>query len=353
MQLSNSKKYVGNYFTLRTMKLMISIVSKTYGESHDKPQYTNTKVIIMLTDDCRRCKHMVWMVGIGFGVRCRHPDNQHYKLAKDDQNMDVLISRVPDNCLLREAKWKRKMILHIPHSSTFVPETFHVFEDVSLEEEYQRMTDWFTDELFDFDEALKCIFPYSRLYCDVERFRADKDEPMAKKGMGVCYTRSSFGKKFRDVDEQEKAFIKSTFYDEHHRYFTDLVSDELDKNGMALIIDCHSFSNEVLPHEESDERPDICIGTDIFHTSMTLIKDVYHYFIHQGYTVAVNKPFSGTMVPLKYYKKDKRVQSIMIEVNRKLYLNGKFEQNDKFHKIKELIHTLLKNMNERYQLNHF
>jgi len=122
------------------------------------------------------------------------------------------------------------MILHIPHSSLFVPDTFKILEGVSLEHELQRMTDWVTDELFAFDEAEALIFPYNRLYCDVERFRVDKDESMAKQGMGVCYTQTSYGTELRSVGRKEKALIKATVYDEHHKKFDRLVEEELLKN---------------------------------------------------------------------------------------------------------------------------
>ena len=39
-----------------------------------------------------------------------------------------------------------------------------------------------------------------------------------------------------------------------------------------------------------------------------------------GYSTVRNEPFSGTIVPLKYYRKDQRVQSLMIEITRKLYV---------------------------------
>lgn len=248
----------------------------------------------------------------------------------------------------------RKIILHILHSSTLVPATFNVSDSVSLKQEFQRMTDWFTHELFDSDEAEKLVFLYSRLYCDVERFRDDKDESMAKKGMGVCYTNTSYGTKLRDVSSKEKVFIKSTIYDVHHKKLDNIVTDELSKVDCALIIDCHSFPNEILAqHNPADARPEICIGTDSFHTADTLLSNLCEYFVKKGLTIAINEPFSGTRVPIKYYGKDKRVQSIMIEVNRKLYLNEKFESNDNFYKIKELIHNLLKNINEQHQLNHF
>ncbi len=233
------------------------------------------------------------------------------------------------------------MILHIPHSSTILPDTFAVAEGVSLQEEFHRMTDWFTDELFDFYDAKKLIFPWSRLYCDVERFRDDKDEDMAKKGMGVCYTTSSFGTRLREVSDEEKEFIKYIYYDSHHEKFEKLVEEELEENGQALIVDCHSFSNEVLPHEESHVRPDICIGTDSFHTPDVLVEKVRRLFENAGLKVEVNEPFSGTIVPLKFYANDRRVKSIMIEVNRKLYLDGEYERSADFHEIKSLIFRML------------
>ena len=236
---------------------------------------------------------------------------------------------------------KPKIILHIPHSSTKLPDNFTVDEDVSLEKEFQRMTDWYTDELFDDDKAETLVFPYSRLYCDVERFRDDGKEAMAQKGMGVCYTATSFSTRLREVSEEEKEFIKSTHYDAHHKQFEALVEEELTERGSALIVDCHSFSNEVLPHEESSVRPDICIGTDKFHTPLDWISTVSDIFKEAGLSVAINQPFIGTIVPLKFYGKDKRVKSIMIEVNRKLYLNEKFEKSENFNEVKNLIANVL------------
>ena len=39
-----------------------------------------------------------------------------------------------------------------------------------------------------------------------------------------------------------------------------------------------------------------------------------------GYSTARDQPFSGSIVPMKHYRKDQRVQSLMIEINRWLYL---------------------------------
>ena len=94
---------------------------------------------------------------------------------------------------------------------------------------------------------------------------------MANKGKGVCYTSTSFGSHLRDVDDKEKEYIKSTYYDSHHKRLEEMVDVKLKQYKAALIIDCHSFSNLPLPHEESQLRPDICIGSDDFHTPPELM----------------------------------------------------------------------------------
>ena len=84
------------------------------------------------------------------------------------------------------------IVLHIPHSSLTIPEdALHQYDTNFLREELLLMTDRFTDELFGLPYT-SIVFPYSRLFCDVERFRDDSREEMSQKGMGVVYTRTQF-----------------------------------------------------------------------------------------------------------------------------------------------------------------
>ena len=57
------------------------------------------------------------------------------------------------------------------------------------------MTDAFTDDLFALTplEAARVVFPVSRLVCDVQRFPHDADEPMALRGMGAVYVKTTNG----------------------------------------------------------------------------------------------------------------------------------------------------------------
>ena len=112
------------------------------------------------------------------------------------------------------------------------------------------------------------------------------------------------------------------YYIPHHQKLTDAVEESLLANDHCLIIDGHSFPALPLPYElnQTAFRPDFCLGTDDFHTPEELVTKVEKIFESCGYSTARDQPFSGTIVPMKHYRKDERVQSLMIEINRKLYV---------------------------------
>ncbi|HUW09229.1 MAG TPA: N-formylglutamate amidohydrolase [Anaerolineae bacterium] len=68
-------------------------------------------------------------------------------------------------------------------------------------------------------------------------------------------------------------------------------------------------------------RPDICIGTDDYHTPAQLQQTALEAFGSLGWRVWLNRPYAGTMVPWSFYGKDARVHPITVEVNRSLYMN--------------------------------
>jgi N-formylglutamate amidohydrolase len=198
-------------------------------------------------------------------------------------------------------------------------------DDTELNGELLRMTDAYTDELFPITpvEAGRVIFPLSRLVCDVERFPSDENEPMAARGMGVTYTRTSMGGVLRaQPDPADRQKCLDRWYWPHHSKLEHLVKDVAERSGVCLIVDCHSFPSVALPYErdQASSRADICIGTDSFHTPRAVRDAIVAAAEADGYSVAVDAPFSGALVPLSSYRKDHRILSVMIEVNRRLYM---------------------------------
>jgi len=74
---------------------------------------------------------------------------------------------------------------------------------------------------------------------------------------------------------------------------------------------------------------------DVFHTPEDLTQRFLQLFQKKGYSIKTNEPFSGSLVPGEYYQKSKNVCSVMIEVNRKLYMNEKTgNKNSGYDKVK-------------------
>lgn len=240
------------------------------------------------------------------------------------------------------------IVLNIPHASTLlplgdIPLPYHepggiiylsmggkavtkrdVRERYVKEREY--MTDWYTDELFNNGIGKPLFAPVSRLICDMERFNDDLKEEMSTVGMGVCYTHNHDLKRLVDFKLDHKLGIIKKYYEPYHLMLNNYVAEAIVEHKCALLIDCHSFNNTPYRCDKYYDwryelkRPDICIGTDPERTPEEIITIVKDYFEKLGCSVKLNYPFSGTMTPEKF-SKDPRLLSIMIEVNRKLYLD--------------------------------
>jgi len=209
------------------------------------------------------------------------------------------------------------IILHIPHASTVLPvEVEFLLGQEALAYEVDAMTDHHTDRLFDLPGARRCVFPVSRLVVDPERFIEDSMESV---GMGVVYTRTSSGEPLRKILLGLRERLIDQYYHPHHQQLTTMVKDVLGIHGQCLIIDCHSFPAKPLDYETDHCRPDVCIGTDAFHTQPELEALLVNLFQEYGYSVTINSPFSGSLVPMCFYQKEPRIQSIMVELNRGLY----------------------------------
>jgi N-formylglutamate deformylase len=221
------------------------------------------------------------------------------------------------------------VVVHIPHASLAVPvdvaSTLLVTPE-ELEREILVMTDRYTDELFSLPPTLatSVTFPVSRLVVDPERFTDDACEPMASKGMGVIYTQTSAGRPLRRAPSaDERQHLLARFYDPHHASLTEAVQAALDAHGTCLVIDGHSFPALPLPYEydQDPDRPEICLGTDRSHTPAWLREAAVRAFEEVGWRVAVDRPFAGALVPMRFYQSDPRVRAVMVEVNRGLYMD--------------------------------
>lgn len=157
-----------------------------------------------------------------------------------------------------------KIIYHMPHVKLKVPNYFYKGLLISKKEFRQynlEMTDLGIDELFKDFQGKKVIPKYSRLFCDVERFKDDELEIMSKYGEGVIYTKTYDNKLFHQHDNKYKNKVLK-YYDKYHRKLDKIAKKMLKHDDTLLIIDCHSFSDKMASHFFKPPFPDICIGIE-------------------------------------------------------------------------------------------
>ena len=240
------------------------------------------------------------------------------------------------------------VVLHIPHASVRIPPEVQdqfVLGDADLERELLLMTDRYVDELFALPagEAVTVRHQVSRLVLDPERFEDDAREGMARVGMGAVYTATHEGDPERrplrrPLEAGEREALLEDYYRPHHARLERAVGEALRVHHRCLVIDAHSFPERPLPYEKlacgDDEprwkhRPAVCLGADAkgslpggkSHTPLWLQAAAYDAFAAHFDPVVFDRPFAGAMVPLRYYGRDARVASVMVEVRRDQYMN--------------------------------
>lgn len=243
------------------------------------------------------------------------------------------------------------IILHVPHSSRFIPEEVRqnlLLSDEVLQKELDEITDTLTDSLaqkaieklpIDFPKPWVFINRASRFVIDPERFPDDR-EIMNKVGMGAVYTKTTSGAQLRDSNFETKELLEKYFHP-YARALTELVDERLQSTEAAVIIDVHSYraSQHVNAVNHGQKRPAMCIGTDSFHTPSWL-RDLFSSEFGALGDCFENEPYAGTYVPLEFYQKENRVLSIMMETRADTFLDSELEP----HAGLDAISTALKNV---------
>ena len=228
------------------------------------------------------------------------------------------------------------ILFHVPHASLKIPNIYWsicIKDKEYINNSNINLSDYLTDKLIP-SRCHKLIFKYSRLFCDVEKLKNDSKEIMSKKGMGVIYTNDCNNVITIPNKKYKRKIIKS-YYDKHHNKLNKMVTEIIKKHNKCIIVDFHSYSDEMVEKLfNCKNNPDICIGIDNIYTDKKLSNFTINHFKKYGYSVEINQPYSGTIIPNKYFnKKEEALSSIMIEINKRIYLNSK----EDFYKLKNCI----------------
>jgi len=217
------------------------------------------------------------------------------------------------------------IVAHIPHAGTEIPDAVRdqflpcpgeLWREVAI------VTDWYTDELFGLPGIARTQTPISRVVLDVERFVDDKQEAQAAVGQGVIYSHDTRGRQIRRaLSDEERGALLDNYYHPWHLKLEMDIEQQLGRWGHCLLLDCHSFPAEAFENRAPYEvaPPDICLGVHSANTPRWLIDSCHRLFESRGYSVSVNFPYAGCLVPDRFAG-NSQVPAIMLEINRGLYL---------------------------------
>jgi N-formylglutamate amidohydrolase len=165
----------------------------------------------------------------------------------------------------------------------------------------------------------------------VERFIND---PLNEFGYGLhtIYTQSGF--QYRGYDSYDETL---SIYNEWHQKLNECVKFQFHYIDRTVIVDAHSFSEKQLK-DKVETIPDICIGSNT-DTSRVLVNLTVDHFNKLGYKVLENIPYSGAI-------SSSGAESIMIEVNKKLYLDENYRKKSDFIRLKDDIEEVLNHIND-------
>ena len=243
-----------------------------------------------------------------------------------------------------------KVILHVPHSATYIPDEVRksiLLSDQELKAELDEMTDTLTEAV-----ALKAaeisgkkpwlfINKFSRLVIDPERF-PDEREAMNAVGMGAVYQKTSIGTQLRKPDPVAEKLLLDEYFHPYSESLSDLVAQRYAVLGEVTLIDVHSYRVDQHPNaiNHGQLRPPICIGTDPFHTPQWLTEAAQSAFsiIGENY---LNQPYSGTYVPLTFYQKEAKITSLMMETRADTFLSDELITHAGFETVTKALANLV------------
>ena len=209
---------------------------------------------------------------------------------------------------------------------------------------------------------LYCCFPNT--FMDVNRKEDDLDpavidgqwptalnpSPAAIRGLGLIKTKSRYGEPMQEkkltVAEIKERF--DVYYHPYHRELKRIVDETYAKHGTVWQLSCHCMSAVGAPtHADAGKpRADFCLGNIGFTTSSREFVDYVAAEIKKlGYSVTINDPYEGNELNRRHGAPAKRIESIMVEINKKLFMDTKtFRRTDGFSKLKADLDRLLKKL---------
>lgn len=112
-----------------------------------------------------------------------------------------------------------------------------------------------------------------------------------------------------------------TLYKPYHMQLRALLMDARERNGRAVLVDCHSMPGSVRTGEGRG-KPDFVIGDRFGMSAAPELSQLAIWLLDSmGYAVAHNKPYAGGFITEHYGRPAAGFHAIQIEINRSIYMD--------------------------------
>ena len=238
---------------------------------------------------------------------------------------------------------KKSLIASIPHAGEIVPDSAFWLKNLP-EQILMYDVDRFIDQMY--EPVLKklnipCVTAkYHRYAVDCNRWPSDVDRDSVE-GAPKASGRHPTGLHWR-ITTAGRVLIKKPLKQSLHeellkKYYYDFFKNidnlykKLKENNFKKTyhLNLHSMPSQgtSIHRDPGQSRTDIVIGNEQGKTAdsqwTNQVKKAYE---NQGFSVSLNSPYTGGTDVEKYGKPDEGHQALMIELNRKLYMNEKTKQ---------------------------
>ena len=260
------------------------------------------------------------------------------------------------------------IIYNSPHSGECFPDEF-LNQTIIDKHTLLCSADSFVDTLYDQASKYGSVLmanQYARSFMDTNRaaYELDQDmfygdipkdlidhSPKVDIGYGsiakYAYTRKEIYFSKIPFEEAEKRIRQ--YYFPVHEKLSQLLSEEYQRFGYSILIDCHSMpSYEFLNYKTSTTQPDIILG-NLYGNSCNhkLTHYIQKHFKKHDLYVVMNNPFAGGYNTNHYGRPIENKHAIQIEIKKSLYMDEKKRTlNQSAIEFKKIITDLVRCLND-------
>lgn len=259
------------------------------------------------------------------------------------------------------------LILTSPHSGNYYPK-FYIDNLITSLDFSRSIEDMYVNEFIENynDKDITILTnKYSRAVIDLNRNINELDNTLVESGKGLKFVNTQkvqlgiglipvqtakgkiiFKKKF---SLEKFRFLQKNVYLKWHENLRDNIDKKLSSYNKVFLIDLHSMPSE----NENISLPDFVLGNvnglTCKEENISFISD---QFKGLGYSVSLNNPYSGGYITESYFNENSGIQTLQIEINKKLYMDeNRFTKKKGFDLLRINIQRVISNFTDYFVNN--